>query len=162
MKNSVRNSLLTLAAVVVCGLSVMTSCSKDDSYENLIVGTWDLVKQQVTISATGSELVDPMTLTQDVKTEQTTVTIKADGTWSSTSISEKGKKSEGAGTWSIKDGKLNIATTSGDGPGVEDETIESMNIDSLTAKEMVLSYADSYEEDGVTYNAKAVMTFKKR
>ena len=155
MKNFVKSSLLALAAVVVCGLSVLTSCTEDD--ENLIVGTWDLVKEQVTVTATGSELVDPTTLTQDVKVEQVAVTIKADGTWKSTSVDAKGKKSEGEGTWSIKDSKLYITTQSGDGP----ET-DYMNIDSLTAKEMVLSYSDTYEEEGITYSGKVVMTFNKR
>ena len=57
MKNFVKSSILTLA-VVVCGLSVLTSCSKDDNYENLIVGTWDLVKYDANIVAKGEETID--------------------------------------------------------------------------------------------------------
>ena len=157
MKKTVSNSILTLAAVVLCGLCVLTSCKKEE--EDLLIGTWDLVKMQTTVSAVGTVTIDPMTITQEVN--QTSVTFNSNGTWTSTSVNEKGKTENEKGTWNVKDGKLYIQSES---VNPDDMLVNGMTIESLTAKELVLSYTEesSTEDDGVRYTGKVVMTFNKR
>ena len=160
MRESVRTSILTLAAVVVTGLAMLTSCTKDEG--DLLIGTWDLTKKQNLVPDFGVLNPEPATSTKDVN--PTSITFNADGTWTGTYTYKTGKTETvtETGKWSFMDGKLCLEAK-GDKTG-------EFSIDSLTAKELILSYAYRFIYEGVLrydgtplqYDGTFVMTFAKR
>ena len=138
---------MKLFAALFCAVMTLafTGCSKDD-FEKDIVGTWKA------ISITFTEVYDGQSHTETETPEgDSRITFNSDKTYQLTTDGEVVAR----GTWNIKDDKLTMTITEGDGIGMENATID------IDGSDMTLTMSESYSEGGRTMSITIVMKLKK-
>lgn len=146
MKESVRSMFLTLVAIV-CGMTLFTSCEKDEAA--LIIGTWEVVDGSTTVVIGDVNVTSPLLEEGD----SNVITFNEDGTWSATEVSKKHGTEKSNGTYLLIDDQLTF---------IENGLQTVMHVDELTKKSMTLSQKASGVEDGVNYSGSVVMKLKKK
>jgi uncharacterized membrane protein len=153
-----KNSLKTLAAVVIAALTLsLTGCTKDA--EDLIIGSWEETSVTITSVVSGytgeyAEWNGTHTETETPEAgESVVLTFNKDNTMSSVQNYEGGTYTT-SGTYTVDGNKLTMTISDSDG----DTYTEAYNIDNIDKKAMTLSFNESYTDTEDGQNAQVSVT----
>ena len=155
MKHSAK--LLFLAMVtVMCGLSVLTSCTADifDNTKSLIIGTWELI-EEISIRSNEGKAEDPQV--DNISGYTITYTFKKDKTWTFVRVNPKNETDTIFGTYKIEGDQLFMLTA--DGELTEDSVY---TIESIDKKNLTISLTWTGTAFGKTYSDKLILRWMKK
>lgn len=130
-----------IALVAVCAM-LSSACSKDNVYESKLVGTWEFVSVEGTVTSAGVTI----TLNSDIAKKYIAIA------GAQMTFNEDGTCSDGA-TYAVEDENLVIKTS--------DKEVMKMKIVSIDNKTLVLGMNESYTEGAIEVVVDAKLNYNK-